>query len=148
MEDTATATVPSAIKASIKEFLRLDDGLKQARLDMKESRAVLNEHKEKIIDFMRESDVPKLSARKGEATLMLQEKEVKIRADADVVKNKLQELLAKGVTDPQTIYEEINKCGGVRTEWRLARRSKRKPSDKPKQPKAKKQRTASASIDD
>ena len=142
MEETTGGTVPAAIKASIKEFLRLDDGLKQARLDMKETRTAMNEHREKIIDFMRNGEVPKLSARKGEATLILQEKEVKIRADGEVIKSKLQELMAKNITDPQVIFDEINKCGGTKTVWRLARRSKRKPSDKPKESKPKKQKTA------
>jgi hypothetical protein len=148
MEENAGETVPSAVKASIKEFLRIDDGLKQARLDMKESRTVMNDHKEKIIDFMRSSDIPKLSARKGDATLILQEKEVKIRASSEVIRGKLQELMSKGVTDPQVIFDEINKCGGIKKEWRLARRSKRKPSDKPKTPKPKRQQKTSTSVDD
>lgn len=144
MEENAGGggTVPSAIKGSIKEFLRLDDGLKQARLDMKESRTAMNDHREKIIDFMRSSDIPKLSARKGEATLILEEKEVKIRPDGEVMKAKLQELISKGVTDPQVIWDEISKCGGSKTVWRLARRSKRKPSNKPKAPRPNRQRTS------
>ena len=143
MEETQGSIVSPQVKASIKEFLRLDDGLKQARLDMKDSRNVMNEHKEKIIEFMRSNNIPKLSARKGEATLSLQEKEVKIRADGEVIKNKLQELMSKGITDPQTIFDEINKCGGTKTVWRLARRSKRKPSaSKQAKPPSKRQRTS------
>jgi hypothetical protein len=116
--------VPANIKSDIKEFLRLDDGLKQARLDMKDSRNALNEHRESIIDFMRDTNTLMLSARKGDVTLSLQEKEIKIKPDASVAKSKIEELMKQGVTDPAIIWEELSKCGGFKKVWRLARRSK------------------------
>jgi hypothetical protein len=134
--------VPSSTKNDIKEFLRLDDGLKQARLDMKESRDSMNEYRDRIIEWMKSSETPKLSVRKGEGTLILQEKEVKVRADADVIKAKLQELMSKNITDPEKIWEEINACGGTKTVWKLARRSKRKPSENKKKGKSKKPRVS------
>ena len=117
--------VPTSVKSDIKEFLRLDDGMKQARLDMKESRGVMNEHRENIIKYMRHSKSDKLAARKGEVTLLLQQKQQKIRPDTTVVKEKIKELMDNGVTDPTKIWEEIDKCGGTRDVWKLARRSKR-----------------------
>jgi hypothetical protein len=140
VSDERVEEVPSDVKGDIKEFLRLDDGLKQARLDMKESRDALNAHREHIIEYMRSSETPRLSARKGDVTLILQEKEQKIRPEASVIKSKLQELLQQGVSDPERIWEEIDKCGGTKTVWKLARRSKRKPSEKKKVPKAKRQK--------
>lgn len=114
-----------AVKDDIKEFLRLDDGLKDARVRMKESRDAMNDRKERIIVYMRKATISKLVVRKGEQTLFLQEKELKIRPDATVVRAKLQELMRQGVTDPEKIFEEINKCGGSKTVWRLMRRAKR-----------------------
>ena len=134
--------VPSSTKNDIKEFLRLDDGLKQARLDMKDSRDSMNDYRDKIIEWMRSSNTPKLSVRKGEATLILQEKEVKIRAEADVIKAKLQELMSNKIMDPEKIWEAINACGGSKTVWKLARRSKRKPSEKKGKPKSKRPRVS------
>lgn len=115
----------SALRDDIKEFLRLDDGLKDARIRMKESRDAMNARKESIIDYMRKASISKLVVRKGEQSLLLQEKELKIRPDATVVRCKLQELMRQGITDPEKIFEEINKCGGSKTVWRLMRRSKR-----------------------
>lgn len=132
-------SIPSNIKADIKEFLRIDDGLKDARLQMKESRGSMNECREHIIDFMKKSDVFELEVGKGAQKLMLQEKELKIRADAEVIKAKLQEMLSQGITDTEKIWEEINKCGGTKTVWKLARRSKRKQQPKDSA-RAKKQR--------
>lgn len=117
--------LPQSVRESIKEFLRLDDGLKDARVQMKESRDAMNDNKQRIIDYMRKSSVSKLVVRKGEQTLFLQEKELKIRPDASVVRAKLQELMRQGVTDPETIFLELNKCGGSKTVWRLMRRAKR-----------------------
>lgn len=125
--------LPTSVRDDIKEFLRLDDGLKDARVRMKESRDALKDRKERVIEFMRKSSVSKLVVRKGEQTLFLQEKELKIRPDASVIRCKLQELMRQGIVDPEKIFEEINKCGGSKTVWRLMRRAKRVVSSKKKQ---------------
>ena len=59
--------------------------------------------------------------------------------------------MARGVTDPETIYEEIAKCGGSKQVWKLSRRTKRTskpkktPGDEDKPPK-KKKRTADSGL--
>ena len=118
------AELPQSVKEDIREFLRLDDGLKDARVQMKESRDSMNDRKENIIDYMRKGSITKLLVHKGETALFLQEKELKVRPDASVIREKLQELMRQGIVDPEKIFEEINKCGGSKTVWRLMRRSK------------------------
>lgn len=133
--------IPQGIRTDIKEFLRLDDGLKDARLQMKESRDALNEHRESIIGYMRASETAELEVRKGSQKLILQEKIQKVRPETEVIKSKLAELLASGEKDANKIWDEINKCGGTKSTWKLARRSKRKApaADKDKE-KAKPER--------
>ena len=119
------AQPPKDIKANVIEFVRLDDGLKKAREEMKEARASMNESRERIIEYMKEAEVERLGIKKGQQFLELTEKTMKIRPSADCVRAKLTELMQKGITDPAAIYEEINKCGGTKQVWKLARRSKR-----------------------
>ena len=122
---------PKQITANVKELVRLDDGLKKAREEMKIARKSMEECREMIIQYMRDAEVERLSIKKGSQFLELTEKQLKVRATADCVKDKLRELMSKGVTDPETIYEEINKCGGTKQVWKLSRRSKRATKPKP-----------------
>lgn len=126
--------IPKDVLVDIKEFIRLDDGLKDSRIEMKERREEMAEHKESIIDYMKSHDMDKLPLEVGkiEQCLYLQEKEHKIRPDGKLVQQKLQEMIAQGITDPEKIYEEINSCGGVKSVWSLARRSKVVRKSKPK----------------
>lgn len=117
--------LPADIKANVLEFVRLDDGLKKAREDMKEARTSMNESRDAIIEYMKEAEVERLGIKKGQQFLELTEKTLKIRPSADVVKAKLAELMQKGIMDPSVIYEELNKCGGTKQVWKLARRTKR-----------------------
>jgi hypothetical protein len=121
----ATAELPRNIKSDVIEFVRLDDGLKKAREEMKGARKALEEYREKIIVFMRESEALRLDIKKGTQFLELKEKELKVRPSAECVKDKIKELMQKGITDPEVFYEEINKCGGTKQVWKLARRTKR-----------------------
>lgn len=136
MEDSEPVVIPSNVKADIKEYVRIDDGLKEARGQMKEARSGMKECSERIIDFMRKADMEKFSLKKGEQFLILQEKTLKVRPDAEVIKAKIRELIEEGKTDPGLIWDEVQKCGGTKTVWKLSRRSKRKPS-KPKPKKIK-----------
>lgn len=142
MEDTDPVVIPSAVKTDIKEYVRIDDGLKEARGQMKDARAGMKQCSERIIDFMRKADMEKFSLKKGEQFLILQEKTLKVRPDAEVVKAKLQELITSGKTDPAFIWDEIQKCGGTKIAWKLSRRSKRKQSTKSDKPKKKRARAA------
>lgn len=117
--------LPADIKQNVLEFVRLDDGLKKAREDMKGARASMNEAKEMIIEYMKEAEVERLGIKKGQQFLELTEKSLKIRPTADCVKAKLADLMQRGITDPSVIYEELNKCGGTKQVWKLARRTKR-----------------------
>ena len=116
--------LPADVVKDIKEFLRLDDGLKDARIEMKERRAEMNEHKDGIIDYMHRRDIPKLELNNGDQCLVLSEKEHKIRPDAKLIRRTLDQMIAQGVTDSGKIVEAINSCGGVNKVWTLARRSK------------------------
>lgn len=124
--------IPSATKAAVKEFVRLDDGLKEAREQTKVARKGLEDCREKIIAYMREADVSRLGIKKGAQYLEAREKMVRIRPKAEIVKAKLQELLARNITDPEEIYKAIQECGGSRRIWKLSRRSKRKPREQKK----------------
>lgn len=145
----ATAAAPQQVTANVKEFVRLDDGLKKAREEMKGVRKAMEECRELIIQYMRESDVERLGIKKGSQFLELAEKQLKVRAPADCIKAKLKELMAKGVTDPEVIYEEISKCGGTKQVWKLSRRTKRtaKPKKAPgDKPLKKKKKTADSGL--
>lgn len=110
----------------IKEFIRIDDGLKEARVDAKEARAALKAHKESIIDYMRKANVDRLDVKKGTQRLFLLEKTRKIRPKNDAIKAKLTELMDRGVRDPDVIAKEISECGGTAQVWTLQRRGARK----------------------
>ncbi len=136
-EEQPVVTIPSSIKSDIKDYVRVDDGLKEARGQMKEARGSMKACSERIIEFMRKSEMDKFSLKKGEQFLILQEKTLKVRPDAEVIKAKIRDLLAEGKTDPSLIWDEVQKCGGTKIVWKLSRRSKRKACKKPKKPKAK-----------
>jgi len=131
-EQAKQVALPPKVKADVIEYARLDDGLKQARGEMKEARKSMTDCRERIIDFMKESEIERLSMRKGTQYLELQEKQLKVRATSDEIKAKLREVLAAGATDPDYIFEQVNNCGGTKTVWKLARRSKRKAGEKSK----------------
>ena len=131
-----SAAAPQQVTANVKEFVRLDDGLKKAREEIKTVRKAMEECKELIIQYMREADVERLGIKKGAQFLELAEKQLKIRPTAECVKEKIKDLMAKGVTDPETIYQEISKCGGTKQVWKLSRRTKR--TAKPKEEGAEK----------
>ena len=140
----ATTTIPQTVKTDVLEFVRLDDGLKKAREEMKVAKHSMEEIKEKIIAYMRESEVERLSIKKGSQFLELNEKKLKVRPTSECVKAKIAELVANGTKDPETFYQEINKCGGTRQVWKLSRRTKRiykpKESNGQKEPLKKKKR--------
>jgi hypothetical protein len=126
--------IPESVKSDIKNYVRVDDGLKEAHSQMKGTKEEMKECAERIITFMRQSKMDKFSLKKGEQSLILQEKTLKIRPVAEAIHARLAEMLAEGKTDPSYIWDEIQKCGGTKTVWKLARRSKRK-SDSKKRPR-------------
>jgi len=149
------AAAPQKVTANVKEFVRLDDGLKKAREEMKGVRKAMEECRELIIQYMRDADVERLGIKKGSQFLELAEKQLKVRATAEVVKEKIKDLMARGVTDPEAIYEEISKCGGTKQVWKLSRRSKRTAKPKKetegadpdgKKPPKKKKKTADSGL--
>lgn len=128
----APPEIPAATKSDVKEFVRLDDGLKDARSQTKVARKELEACRERIIEYMRTSGVKCLGIKKGTQFLEAKEKTLRVRPHADVVKAKLLELMTRNVTDPEAIYKAIQECGGTKKVWKLSRRSKRKPSSKKK----------------
>jgi len=124
------SSLPQTVKSDVLEFIRLDDGLKKAREEMKEARHAMEECREKIITYMRDTEVERLGIKKGAQFLELNEKQLKVRPSAECVKAKIAELVSKGITDPEVFYQEIGKCGGTKQVWKLSRRSKR--TNKPK----------------
>jgi hypothetical protein len=127
--------IPPATKNDVKEFVRLDDGLKEARAQTKVARKEMENCREKIIAYMKSNNIGRLGIKKGTQFLETKEKILKIRPRAEVVKLKLQELINKGISDPEAIYKAIQECGVTKAVWKLSRRSKRKP----KEPKKKKE---------
>lgn len=125
MSAEAKPQLPHNIKSDVLEFTRLDDGLKTAREQTKEARVALEECRERIISYMRDAEIERLGIKKGTQYLELVEKTCKIRPNAECVKQKLQELMDQKITDPAVIYEELNKCGGSKQVWKLARRARR-----------------------
>lgn len=138
----AAASLPQNIKSGVLEYVRLDDGLKKAREEMKAARHAMDECRESIITYMREAEVERLGIKKGSQFLELNEKNLKVRPSAECVKAKIAELMSKNITDPETIYQEISKCGGTKQVWKLSRRSKRtaKPKTATDEPSKKKKR--------
>lgn len=127
--------IPQDVKNDVKEYIRVDDGLKEARLQMKESRAGLKECGERIIEFMKQSDMDKFYVKRGEQCLTLKETIHKVRPNSEQAQTKIQELLSQGISDPAKIWDEVLKCGGTKSVWKLSRRSKRKSSGKKRKPK-------------
>jgi len=117
--------LPEEVKTNVIEFVRLDDGLKKAREQMKEARAGLNASRDTIIEYMRAGEIERLSLKKGTQYLELVEKTLKVRPSAECVKAKLAELMERKVMNPSEIYAELNACGGTKQVWKLARRTKR-----------------------
>ncbi|MDR3540731.1 MAG: hypothetical protein P4L69_07135 [Desulfosporosinus sp.] len=125
MTTPVPVAAPQKVKTNVKEFVRLDDGLKKARLEMKETRKAMYECRDQIIDYMREAEIERLGVKKGSQFIELVEKDLKIRPSAECVKATIQELVDKGVTDPMTLYDAISKCGGTKHVWKLSRKTKR-----------------------
>jgi hypothetical protein len=124
--------IPASTKEDVKEFLRIDDGLKEARTQTKTARKELAERREKIIAFMRTSGIGKLGVKKGSQFLEAKERVIKVKPTSQAIKEKLKELVASGVSDSEQIYKAINECGGTKKVWRLSRRSKRAAAKKKK----------------
>lgn len=137
-------TAPQQVTINVKEFVRLDDGLKKAREEMKVARQSMDQCREQIICYMKDSNVERLSIKKGTQFLELSEKNLKVRPSAECIKSKLKELFEKNVVDPEVIYDEIQKCGGTKQVWKLSRRTKRsaRPKDDSSAPPKKKKKVA------
>lgn len=140
-EAAPAAPLTGKIKSDVIEFVRLDDGLKAARVQAKDARDAMTECRERIVQYMKDAGVERLGIKRGQQFLELVERSLKVRASAECVKAKIAELLANKITDPDVIYKEILSCGGTKTEWKLARRSKRaakpKKTDDAEPPKKK-----------
>jgi hypothetical protein len=117
---------PQSTVSDVKEFVRLDDGIKEATAQLKDAKKGREAARERIVKYMCSANVKRLGIKKGTQYLEAREKTTKIRACADVIKAKLKELVSKGVTDSDIIYKEIMSCGGTRKVWKLCRRSVRK----------------------
>lgn len=122
--------IPDSVRTDIKEFVRIDDGMKEAHGQMKETKEGMKECAARIIAYMRQAGMEKFSLKKGEQSLILQEKTLKVRPTSEAIHARLAEMLAEGKKDPSYIWDEIQKCGGTKTVWKLSRRSKRKASEK------------------
>lgn len=118
--------LPQATVSDVKEFVRLDDGIKEATAQMKEARKGREAARARIIQYMCASDIKRLGIKKGSQYLEVKEKTLKVRAGADLMKAKLAELVKQGITDPDVLYREIMACGGTKTVWKLCRRNVRK----------------------
>ena len=116
----------SSIEFEVSEFIRLDDGIKKAKKDLKGVRTAIKDKKANIIKYMVSAGIDRLSGIKdGTQCLECTQKTLKKRATNEQMVTKLRELLLNGVNDPVKLMEELNNCGGTYVEHRLSRRSKR-----------------------
>ena len=116
----------SSVEFEVSEFVRLDDGMKKAKKDLKAVRTAIKERKENIIKYMVGAGIDRITGIKGDTQcLECSQKTLKRRATNEQMVAKLQELLSKGVNDPVKLMEELNNCGGTYVEYRLSRRSRR-----------------------
>jgi hypothetical protein len=75
-----------------------------------------------------------LEIKGGSQQLILSQKVLKIRPDAATIKQNLKKLLDEGVNDTDIILDTIQNCGGTKTVWKLARRSKSQRQKKKQSP--------------
>jgi hypothetical protein len=111
------------IEKDIKAYVKKDDLLKEDRAATKQIRAEVKQHTAAIIAWMQSKGLEKIDLTAKQQVLLLKERDIKIRPNGDVIKAKIQELMNKGVKDPEEIFAAIQNCGGVQHVARLSRRS-------------------------
>ena len=124
-----------SFKDIVKQYIEIDDSLKQNAKQVAESKKERKELTLSIIDFLdkhREFEKVKTS---GGGYLSIKEKQMKVPYTKEEKYMKLEELIRNGIKDPKTIFDELNKGAGTKTEIRLIRRCK------PKQRSNKRQKT-------
>ena len=129
--------IPPSTKNDVKEFIRMDDGLKDARLETKAARKQLAEYRERIIQYMRETEITKLAIKKGTQILEIKEKTLKIRPRSEDIKTALEKLVLSKTPTAEEICATIKSCGGTKKERKLSRRGQRqtrKPKETPENP--------------
>jgi hypothetical protein len=145
-EEQQAPDLDSATRRAIKKLISEEDEVRNVSVQMKEVRARIKEHKQRILDWMGTNGVKKIDAKHGNQ-LMRKEKEVYIRPTTEQQTEKLTSLVRYGVTNPEIIMQELRSCAGQRTDVRLYRRRPRKTSSK--KPNSKKRpRKVSMSGDD
>lgn len=119
---TPPKSIPPPIIKAIKEFETLDAEIKKSGGFLRIARKDLKKHKYTVFQWMTTSDVPLLKLPKKNLILEIRETELKKKPTPEQQTAKLQELITQGITDPLTIFNEIQKCGVVVKEKRLYKR--------------------------
>jgi hypothetical protein len=123
----AGEAVSEGVEAKVADFIRLDDEMKRAKKQLKEVRAVIDGHKQDIIEYMVSSGVDRLSGIKGGTQYIdCTQKTLKKRPTSEQMIECLAAMLAanKGAS-PADIIEALQNCGGTYLEHRLSRRTRR-----------------------
>ncbi len=115
-------SVPVNIMKAIKEYDTLDGEIKNTAGRVRILRKELKKHKFSVFQWMTSNKVPSIRLKKRNLILEIRETELKKKPTPEQQTAKLSELFAKGITDPVTIYTEIQKCGSVTKENRLYKR--------------------------
>jgi hypothetical protein len=116
----------SDIEGDVVQFVRLDTEIREARRQMKEVRAVVEDHRKRIIEYMVRTKTDKLvGINGGTQYLECVSKTLKRRGTAEQMLAAIRGAIEAGIGDPGAILEIIQNCGGTYTEYRLSRRTRR-----------------------
>jgi hypothetical protein len=118
--------IDANMENDVSQFVRLDTELKRAKKQMKDVHETINGHRQNIIQYMVRTGTDKLvGINGGTQYLECVHKTLKKRPTSDQMLAKIAELVEANTTNPRTILEAIQSCGGTYTEYRLSRRTRR-----------------------
>jgi hypothetical protein len=122
----AAAADDGRIEDDVAQFVRLDTEIKEARRQMKEVRAVMDEHRRRIIEYMVATKTDRLAGINGDTQyLECVSRTLKKRATSEQMLAAMRSAMASGVVEPAALLAIIQGCGGTSTEYRLSRRTRR-----------------------
>jgi hypothetical protein len=114
------------VENDVSEFMRLDTEMKLARKQMKDVRMVINEHRDRIIEYMVGTKTDKLvGINGGMQYLECVKKTLKRRPTLEQMSVALSSAMQGGVTDPVTLVDAMRNAGGTYEEYKLSRRTRR-----------------------
>jgi hypothetical protein len=121
------AAVEAGVEEAVARFVELDDQNKEAKSHIKDTKVEVDRYRKVILDYMTANSIDRLTGIKnGTQYLECVIKDIRKRPTAQQMLVKLQDLLARHVTDPEAMLKELQDCGGIVAKVpRLMRRTKR-----------------------